>query len=337
LLALASGCWSGHYLAQQGVGQLQLLRARRRVADVLGDPTVDADTRRRLWLAMSARAFGIQVLGLRDGDAFTRYLELGGRPLAWNVTAAQKDRLQLHLNHFPLVGAIPYLGFFHEADARAEEARLQRLGLDTYVRPVAGYSTLGWTADSIYSSMLRGSEARIVEVVLHEMLHGTLFLRGRADWNESLATFVGLRGAAAFFALRGGAGTARQILEEADERERDERDFSAFLQPVLAELDALYRSALTRDEKLRRREQMFARARDLYVRRFPPRPGHSRGAFAEQPLNNAVLLSYGVYHRATPEHRRLFARVGGDLGAFIALYKYAVENTDDPIEYLKRR
>ena len=96
-----------------------------------------------------------------------------------------------YLNRFPLVGALPYVGFFRQADARRERARLERLGLDTYVRPVAGYSTLGITADPFYSSMLEGSDARIVEITLHEMVHGTVFPPGHAEWHESFATFVG--------------------------------------------------------------------------------------------------------------------------------------------------
>jgi predicted aminopeptidase len=334
-LVAAAGCWSGRYLAQQGVGQLGLLRARRRVSEVLSDPAVDADTKRRLRLAMAARDFGIEVLGLRGGDAYTRYLDMGGRPVAWNVTAAEKDRLRLHLNRFPIVGAIPYLGFFREADAQAEAARLEALGLDVYVRGVAGYSTLGMTSDPIYSSMIDGEEARIVEVMLHEMLHGTLYLPGHSDWNESLATFVGLEGAAEFLSARGDPNDATRLLADARELERDQEAFSRFLGPVLDELRALYAGPLGRAEKLKAREAVFARAQAEYLKRFPPPPGKRPGAFARRPLNNAVLLSYDVYHAATPEHRRLFARVGSNLAAFIRLYKYAVENTPDPIGYLR--
>jgi hypothetical protein len=49
------------------------------------------------------------------------------------------------------------------------------------------------------------------------------------------------------------------------------------------------------------------------------------------------LLAYVVYHHYTPEHRRLYRRVGGDLGAFIRLCKYAVEFAPDPLAYLRAR
>jgi predicted aminopeptidase len=335
--ALAGGgCWTSRYLAQQGEGQLHLLRARRPIADVLADPAVAGETRRRLRLALAAREFGARVLGLHHGGIYTRYLDTHGRPLAWMVSAAPKDRLEPHLFRFPLVGALPYAGFFREEDARRELARLEGLGLDTYVREVAGYSTLGITSDPIYSSMLEGSDARIVEITLHEMTHATVFWPGHAEWNESFATFVGLHGAALFFASGGGTDAVRHVLRRARELERAETRFAALLAPVLRELRELYASPLDRAEKLRRREAVFTRAQAAYRAAFPPRPGRPPGAFAARRLNNAMIMAFAVYHQYTPEHRRLLTRVGGDLGALVALYRHAVEEHRDPLAYLRR-
>jgi predicted aminopeptidase len=331
----ASGCWSGDYLAKQGVGQLKLLRARRRIDDVLADRTVDAETKRRLQLAKAARDWGIKVLGLRGGDGFTRFVDSHGAPIAWNVTAARKDKLEPHLNRFPIVGAIPYLGFFDESDATREAGRLRALDLDVYVRPVAGYSTLGITADPIYSSMLEGSDARIVEVTLHEMTHSTVYLAGHTDWNESLATVVGNEGAAQFFAARGDAQKVAALREEARKRERDQQSFAHFLEPVVRSLETLYAStALSRGDKLQQRERIFDDARAQFLTLFPSKPGKPVPTFAATPLNNAVIISYAVYHRSTPEHRQLLRALGGNLRAFVALCKHAVEDKPDPLAYL---
>lgn len=334
---VASGCWSGDYLAKQGLGQLELLRTRRRITEVLRDPAVSAETKRRLELAKAARDFGVSALGLRGGDAFTRFVDSHGEPIAWNVTAAPKDRLVPHLNTFPIVGAVPYLGFFDPADARREAARLQALGLDVYVRPVAGYSTLGITSDPIYSSMLDGSDARIVEVVLHEMTHATVFLAGHAEWNESLATVVGVAGAAAFFAARGQATAAARLVESARERESDQEAFARFLAPVVQQLRRLYADpTLSRAEKLRRRESLFAAAQTQYRSLFPPPPGYGPGPFAAQPLNNAVILSFSIYQSSTPQQRQLLRAVGGNLRTLLALCKHAVADEVYPLRYLAR-
>jgi predicted aminopeptidase len=165
------------------------------------------------------------------------------------------------------------------------------------------------------------------------MLHGTLFLPGRGDWNESLATFVGYQGAALFFAASGEA-RARAILDDARRRELGQSQFARFLEPFLHELETLDASARPRDDKLRLREQVFARLRSAFARAFPTPPGHRPSSFATGPLNNAVLAGHAVYHRATPEHARLLRAMGYDLAAFIRLCKHAVEDKSDPIGYL---
>lgn len=328
------GCWSSRYLAKQGVGQLNLLRQRRKIGDVLQDPGVEPDLKRRLALAQAARDFGVRELGLRGGDEFTRFVDSSGAPIAWNVCAAYKDKLEPHLNSFPIVGAIPYLGFFDENDALREAERLRKLDLDVWVRPVAGYSTLGIMSDPIYSSMLDGPDSRIVEVVLHEMTHATVYLAGESDWNESLATVVGIEGASLFFARRGDQAAAAGIFEDAKRHQADEENFSRFIEPVAKALETLYASTATRAEKLHRRERIFADARAKYLQLFPPPPGHEPGLFASEKLNNAVIIGYTTYHRDSPEHRRLLERLHGDLRRLVALYKHAVRDEDDPIAYL---
>ncbi len=330
---LIPGCFEARYLAGQGLGQWRLLRARRRVSEVLVDPSVEPRIKDRLRLAMEARKFGIDVLGLRGGDNFVRFLPTGGRAIAWNITAAPKDQLRPLTWRFPIVGVVPYLGFFDERDVRKMEARLRAAGFDTYVRPIAGYSTVGITSDPIYESMLDDGDARLVEVVLHEMLHGTLYLAGESAWNESLASFVGVQGAAMFFAARGGNEAGRAVLEEAERRKADERRFSEFLQPVQEELRALYKQPISREEKLRRRDAVFEAARARFLQMYPG----AHGIFAdEKRLNNAVFASYGVYHDENGEHEHLFRRLRGDLVALVRFYKHAVDETDDPIAWLEQ-
>jgi predicted aminopeptidase len=301
---------------------------------VLADPRVAAETKRRLRLAAAARDFGIRELGLRGDGTYTRYLDTHGAPVAWMVSAAPPDRLVPHLFRFPLVGALPYVGYFREADARAEAARLRRLGLDTHVRGVAGYSTIGITSDPIYSSMLEGSDARIVEITLHEMAHGTVFVPGRAEFNESFATLVGLQGAARFFARQQRADETRRLFTDARAQAAAQARFAAFLAPLVRDLKALYAEPVSRAEKLRRREAVFARAREDFARRFPTPPGRRPSPFLTEPLNNAVIVGYAVYHGETPMHRRMLARLGGDLHALVRLYRHAVEHHRDPVAYL---
>jgi len=167
------------------------------------------------------------------------------------------------------------------------------------------------------------------------MLHGTLYLPGHSSWNESLATFVGLHGAAMFFERAAGEAAAQEVFTEAAAREKRSQEFSDFLNPVLKELDELYKSDRSRDDKLRLREDIFARAQKQFLVRFPPQPGKPVPLFAREKLNNAILVANATYHGATPEHERIFRALGGDLAAFVRLYKHAVQETDDPLAYLR--
>lgn len=367
LLLSLSGCETLSYLARQGVGQLQVLRSRRHVLDVLEDDTVPPEHRKRLRLALSARKFGIEVLGLRGDSEFTRYVDPGG-PVAYNLSAAYQDRLLPRIWRFPLIGKVPYLGFFHKHEAIAEAERLKKNGFDVYIRPVEAYSTLGFLISPIYAGMIdapgpRG-EVRTVEVILHEMAHATAWIPGGTDLNESYATMVGVRGAALFFKVQGQSGAFQ---EEADgpaqkhftsllqgsarknsvDEEARARKFSTWLRKTLQHLDTFYKEAaserLPKEEFLHKRKERFLAIQKDYLENFP---GPRYSILAKGPINNAVLLSFGVYHLGdtTPEQKKdkdgkkrlsgsrlqeaLLDSVEGDLGEFVALYRKAAERRD---------
>ena len=66
--------------------------------------------------------------------------------------------------------------------------------MDTNIRTAGGWSTLGWLEDPILSNMLAESEADFSETIIHELTHGTLFVKDSLRFNENLATFVGIKG-----------------------------------------------------------------------------------------------------------------------------------------------
>lgn len=332
---LEEGCFSAHYIAQQAVGQLHLLRIRRHVNEVLDDPSTTTLVRERLRLAMAARQFGIDELGLRGGAEFTRYVDTGG-PVAYNLTAADPTMLRLRRWRFPLVGTVPYLGFFDKDDALAVTRRLEHAGFDTYLRPVQGYSTLGYFISPIYAAMLEPNEpgekgdVRTVEVVLHEMAHSTAYIKSASELNESFATLVGIEGATRFFRERGNGTNSELVRKLADEQEQQHRVFSAWFEPARKEAEAFYeqahRDGLTRPQILKNREELFRNIQASYLRAFPKGPHYRR--LAQGPINNALLMSFGVYHQASDVQQVLLASVGGDLRLFINLYKQAQDRSD---------
>ena len=72
-------------------------------------------------------------------------------------------------------------------------------GFDVCETAVSAYSTLGWLADPVTSPMLDHGPARLVETILHELVHATAFLPDEADFNEGVALFIGQQAAIRFF------------------------------------------------------------------------------------------------------------------------------------------
>ena len=107
---------------------------------------------------------------------------------------------------FPIVGRVPYRGFFSVDDALDAERDLQKEGYDTYVRPTAAFSTLGWFNDPVLSTTLQTDDVEIVTTVLHELAHRYLFVPGQVGFNESFANFIGRVAAIQFFCTREGSG-----------------------------------------------------------------------------------------------------------------------------------
>ena len=74
-------------------------------------------------------------LRLDVGDSYTTYTELDRDTLAMVLSAAYRDRLAPRTWWFPVVGRVPYKGFFDLDNALAEQRKLEAEGFDTYLRP----------------------------------------------------------------------------------------------------------------------------------------------------------------------------------------------------------
>lgn len=309
----------------------KILGRRRPITQVIADPRQTPETRDKLRLVLAARAFGRDSLGERTGDSYTLYAEKKSDTLATVLSAAYKDRFRAKTWWFPIVGSVPYKGYFHEADARREAARLEAQGFDTYLRPTSAFSTLGWFNDPVLSTLLRYPDVDLVNTVLHELFHNTYFAPGKIAFNESMANFVGGRGAIAYFCGRDGADapTCRRARDEWD----DDLTFGFFMSELIHDLDALYaRTDITRDQKLALREEVFARAQRQFAAEVRPRlKVNTFGSFTREPLNNATLISRRIYYERLDLFERVFQSRDGDLRRTIAdIVAAAKANRADP-------
>ncbi len=336
--ALTLGAWgcSPIYVIKAGVAEARILRARRPIPEVLNDSTVDATTRGKLSFVLEARRFAVREMGFDVGDAYSQFTQLDRDTLALVLAAAERDRLAPKTWWFPIVGRVPYRGFFSLDDALGAQRKLERDGFDTYLRPTAAFSTLGWFNDPILSTVLRGDDVEVVATVLHELSHAYLFVSGHVRFNESFATFAGRAGSVRFFCTRKGGGPDTVKCHRAQARWRDVRRFSAFIDGLVDELTTLYgRADLTPEAKIVAREAVFARALQRFDEEVAPNlEALSFRTFRSTPLNNATLLARMRYYHRLDDFQALLDREHGDLRAALARLKAGAGTVEDPFSLL---
>ncbi len=325
-----TGCQFG-YLVRQGAGELALIWGATDLESVRdswkADGEAGLDRVRKLDLVVDVKRFAADQLELDVGDAYTTYYESGDRPVSYAVSAAHPLALVPYRWSFPFVGTVTYKGFFDRDDALAEEARLRAQGWDTTVVPVAAFSTLGWFRDPVLSTMLEEEDGDLAELLIHELVHRTVYFRGRTAVNESLATAVGRAGARRFLELRhGGASESLGRYERGLARQESRRRLLARLR---RDLDALYRSNAADAEKLDRKGQILDRAARALAR-LEGRSEPEVISAIRSNLSNARVLASGQYDVHVPIFERAIAAMAGRPDRLMAFLK-GLPASDDPI------
>ena len=203
LLLLVAGLWQHELVGygwMQARGQLRILWNTKPVADVLADPAFPDSLKQNIRLISEIKRFAIDSLGLDKSGSYESFYDQQGKPILWVVTGAEPYRLVARQWHFPVIGTFSYKGFFEKDRADSTVSMLQKEGFDTRVGEVSAWSTLGFLDDPILSSFLDRPVGGLAELIIHELTHGTLFIKDNLDYNENLADFVGEYGALRFVA-----------------------------------------------------------------------------------------------------------------------------------------
>lgn len=192
------------YGISQAKGQLNIVMQAREIAEVLNDPVVPDSIKSKLELIDEIKQFSYQVLGFKETDNYTTFYDQQGQPSLWVVTGAKPFALEPKEWYFPILGSVPYKGFFVYEKAEAEERKLERDNWDTNLRVAGGWSTLGWFRDPVLSNMLLDPVGELANTIIHEMTHENLFVKDSVEFNENLASFFGDQGARLFLEQRYG-------------------------------------------------------------------------------------------------------------------------------------
>ncbi len=336
LAAILSGC-NPLYLARAGVAQARILASRQPMTQVMTDPETDPRTVGKLRLVHDARRFAVDSLGFRNaGESYTTVAHLPTDTLALVLSAAYRDRLAFRTWWFPITGHVPYRAYFSVEGAERARAALEAEGFDTYLRPTAAFSTLGWFADPLYSTLLRQDEVGVVETVLHELAHNHLFLPGQGRFNESWANFAGHVSAIEFFCRRDGGGPDTVWCHRARDRWADARHVSRYLMALEAEIRGIYaRPDLSPAQKIEARDQVYSRALEDFRSQVQPGLRATQyGYLASGELNNATLLARTLYFHRLEDFQHLLETRGGDLAELLAWIRETAPERGDPFEVL---
>ena len=308
VVLVLQGCSPG-YVWRAGVEEAKVLWRRQSLEALIAKPDTPPELKRKFQLVLDARQFAANH-GLKPGGSYTKYSALDRDIFSWVVVAAPKTELQPVTWWFPFVGRVPYRGYFEKSDAEAFAEVLKGEGNDVLVRPSPAMSTLGWFDDPLLSTVVKFDDAVLVNTVMHEMLHNTIWVKGSAEFNESLANYVGAAAAGEFFASR----DAQSELGQVRRNWEGELAFAKVINQTAQELGVLYamRGELGVVEVLRRRDEVFARAADALSQGAPPGGKQKRSG-----INNAVIIAFRTYLRELPLFEREYEKCGRRLASFV--------------------
>jgi predicted aminopeptidase len=322
------------YLSRGAWEEGKILARRQPIAELVASKRTDPLVRRKLAIVLAAREYAKDSILLRTEESFTTYSQLDRDTLVLVLSAAYRDKLEAYTWWFPIVGRVPYKGFFDFDAAKKAAKSFYDDGYDVALRPSSAFSTLGWFNDPLTSTTLSRDSLDLVNTVIHEVTHNTFYAPGKAVFNESFASFVGARGAAAFFRSRGQPEAAAHV----DAEWEDDKVLGDFWTSLAASLDSAY--AQHPDSKAARieaRDTVYSRARRTLVSDIGPMLRTISPFYAQRvPLDNASLLARRVYAKDLDLFDQVYTREGKNLRRTIArVIALAKSDRKDPYAALR--
>lgn len=310
------------YGLNQGKGQFEVLWNAQPIEEVLQNAAFPDSLKKKIKLIQEVRKYAVESIGLENSDNYTTLYNQGDKTLLWNLSASKPYQFEPKTWSFPFLGSFPYKGYFDLEKAMEEFQKLESERYDVRLRPVGGWSTLGWFSDPILSKMLDRSEGGLAELIIHELTHSTLFVKDNIEFNENLASFIGERGAVLF--LKDKFGTNSIELTNYLNSEKDSKVFTHQMLKAASKLDSLYSSfseEVSDSIKLLAKHLLIDEITssldtiNFYDKRY-------YDVFKNKRPNNAYFMSYLRYHSSEDSLSNIFINeFNSDLNQFIQAMK----------------
>lgn len=325
---LALSACSPGYVLRAAYEESKILLNRKTISKLVDNPKYTDAERQKFQVVLKARDFANNI-GLDVGESFTTFSKVDRDVLVWVVSAAKSDSFEHYTWWFPIVGSVPYKGFFSKKDAERQAKLLKSKDYETAIYGSEAFSTLGWFNDPLLSTTLNNHNSRLVNTIIHESVHRTLWVQNYVAFNESLANFIGLEGALQFFKLH----NMLQDLKVAELTKVNEIKVSLVLDELYKELNEIYNSSATVSTKLALKAQSFERHSKPLHQRIPTL------TILKDP-NNAEIMQLKLYMSALSDFEAAFDKLDRSWPRFLSEMKALAEiiksdPSKDPFQLLK--
>ncbi|MCY7371993.1 MAG: aminopeptidase [Polaromonas sp.] len=322
-----AGCSSAGYYWQSVSGHVKLMHAARPVGQWLADDSVAAPLKERLAMSQRIRDFAVTELKLPDNASYRSYADLQRSAAVWNVVAAPEFSLTLKTWCFPVAGCVGYRGYFNEADAKAEAARVAAEGLEVSVYGVPAYSTLGWLdwagGDPLLNTFIRYPEGELARLIFHELAHQVVYVKNDTAFNESFSTAVERLGGARWLAAEAARGNTQAASDYAGFDQRRQQ-FRMLTQRTRRDLDEIYKQNEPKTHQIRVQAATKVIAKETVMQTFRSEYTQLKagwGGYAGydawvRQANNASFGAQAAYDDLVPGFEALFERENHDWPRF---------------------
>lgn len=334
LLLSTSIFLNGCYLIKQGVQLIRYNSHAESVDHLLKDPNTEEKIRTFLKLAQEIRIYAADSIGLISNRNYTRMVEVDRSYIAVFVSAAEKLSFSQYKWCFPILGCIPYKGYFEVDDAKKEAQKLSDAGYDVNISEVDAFSTLGFFSDPLYNYMADYKVYSLASLIIHEQTHATLYLKNQTQFNEELATYIGNKGALAF--IKSKYGENSDIFKSAVSAENDQNAYRTIMKELVNDLDLMYKGNESAEEKFSKKQYIIDKFR-IDVKSNYDKIFKTSGykSIISMPVNNASLAVWMTYTFDLALYEELFRKNGNNFRATIEFVKKLKKCKEDPKKYIR--
>ena len=307
------------FLKKSFIYQMRLQNRSKPIDKVLKDPDLDPKIRQKLLMVKNAKVFA-QKQGLNITKNYDNYIKWHNHYVVWAVTASPKFEMKAYEWKFPIMGNFPYLGFFDEEDAKNEADSLKKQNYDVYIRGVTAYSTLGCFRDPVISTMLYGGEGDLINLIIHESTHSTVYVKNNSSLSEKVATFVGNYGEVKYLTEKYGENSKE--VKVALDSFQDDREFGVFMKTNIESLRKIFDQKIEESEKLKQKDIFISEFKNNKISEFIKVKCKTKNyAFLHKiDWNNAVFMSFDAYFTDLNEVETKFNELNKDVKSFLKFY-----------------